>query len=166
MSTLALWKFALLQIPAFFSFLCEFSLPEEDGKKKRRGLGPLILIGLGATTWYFLSNTITLTEQAKKDKLLIAELQRSKSTLSIALTQEKASKERKMDRIELLSTYLQDTQGDLEKLHQENIRLYEEIAELKTELTLCQGRTFVCDKYKPSLDIFTELDILTQGGNK
>lgn len=163
MNTLAVWKFLLLQIPALFSFLCEFPTQKEGEQKKRFGLVRILLIAIGLGLWYFLSQSVTLSDQAQKDKAKIAELTQTINKLSMTVGQEKSAKERKEDRIDLLEARLREEESDLEKYMKENERLYEELATLKTRLSLCEGRKLTCKTYKPSVELFDTIDGLTEG---
>lgn len=162
MANIALWKILLAQIPSVFPFLCEFPSSAEKGDKPTVNMQTIISIVLAGVLWYFLATSTSLAEQAKKDKEKIASLTGKVTELSIVMNQEKSAKERKMDQIDLLKARLREEEADSEKLNEENQRRVREIAGLETKLSLCQGRTFTCDTYKPSLDLLVELGKLNE----
>lgn len=165
MANIALWKILLTQIPSLFSFLCEFKKGEEGEPKKQSGGLVAITLALGLVLWYFVNQSINFAEETKANKKTIATLTVKIGELNIQMNREKSSKERKMDQIDLLKTRLREEEADIEKLDRKNQLLVEKIARIETKLSLCQGRTFTCDTYKPSIDLLEEIGKLTEESN-
>lgn len=167
MANIALWKIVIAYIPSLLSFLFEFSAPsdEEDGsQKKQPRVLALICIALAFGLWYTVTESTSLSDQMKKDKTTIASLTKQVTALSIEMNREKAAKERKTDQIDLLKARLKESDSDNERLDRVNQRLIEDVAGLETKLSLCQGRAYVCEPYKPSLGLLVELGKITDGG--
>ena len=124
-----------------------------------------ICIALAFGLWYTVTESTSLSDQMKKDKTAIASLTQQVTALSIQMNREKSAKERKIDQIDLLKTRLKERDLDNERLDRANQRLKEDMAGLETKLSLCQGRTFSCEQYRPSLGLLLELDKIAEGEN-